>query len=50
MNPQKDDKITKWIQEQHIEEGDSQWILGSPIITLKMESRSASIAINTDIW
>ena len=50
MNPQKDNKITKWIQEQHMEEGNSQRILGSPIITLKTESRSASIAINTDIW
>ena len=32
------------------EEGDSQWILGSPMTTLKTGSRSASIATNTDIW
>ena len=50
MNPRKDDKIIKRVQEQHIEEGDSQWILGSLTTTLKMGSRSASIATNTDIW
>jgi len=31
-------------------EGDNQWILGSPTTTLKTGSRSASTAINTDIW
>jgi len=50
MSPQRDDRITKWAQEQHMEEGDNQWILGSPTTILKMGSQSASIATNTDIW
>jgi len=50
MNPQKDDKITKRVQERYTEKGDSQWILGSPMTTLKTGSQSASIATNTDIW
>jgi len=50
MSPRKDDRITKQAQEQHIEEGDNQWILESPMTILKMGSRSASIATNTDIW
>ena len=33
-----------------MEEGDNQWILGSPTTTLKTGSQSASIATNTDIW
>jgi len=33
-----------------MEEGDNQWTLGSPTTTLKMGSRSASIATNMDIW
>ena len=33
-----------------MEEGDNQWILGSPTTTSKMGSLSASIAISTDIW
>jgi len=50
MSPRKDDRITKQAQEQHMEEGDNQWILESPMTILKMGSRSASIATNTDIW
>ena len=50
MNPQKDDTITKQAPEQHMEDGDNQWILESPMTTLKMGSRSVSIATNTDIW
>ena len=50
MNPQKDDTITRQVLEQHTEEEDNQWILGSPTTTLKMGSRNASIATNTDIW
>ena len=33
-----------------MKEGDNQWILESPMTTLKMGSRSASIAANMDIW
>ena len=50
MNPQKDDMITRQVLEQHTEEEDNQWILGSPTTTLKTRSRSASIATNMDIW
>jgi len=50
MSPWKDDRITKQAQKQHMEEEDNQWILGSPTTILKMGSRSASIATNTDIW
>ena len=50
MNPQKDDTITKQAPEQHMEDGDNQWILESPMTTLKTGSRSASIATNMDIW
>jgi len=50
MSPWKDDKITRQAPEQHMEKGDNQWILGSLTTTLKMGSRSASIATNIDIW
>jgi len=50
MSPRKDDRIKKQAPEQHMEEGDNQWILGSPTTILKTESRSASIATNMDIW
>ena len=33
-----------------MEEEDNQWILGSPTTISKMESLSALIATNTDIW
>ena len=33
-----------------MEEGDNQWILESPMTTLKTGSQSASTATNTDIW
>ena len=42
--------ITRQALEQHIEEEDNQWILRSPTRTLKMESLSASIVTNMDIW
>ena len=50
MSLWKDDRITKQAPEQHMEEGDNQWILGSPMTILKTGSRSASIATNTDTW
>ena len=50
MSPQRDDMITKQAPEQHMEEGDNQWILGSLTTTLKMGSRSASTAISMDTW
>ena len=50
MNPQKDDTITRQVPERHIEEGDNQWILGSPTTTLRTGSQSASTATNMDIW
>ena len=50
MNPQKDDTITRQVLEQHTEEEDNQWILGSPMTILKTGSQSASIATNMDIW
>ena len=33
-----------------MKEEDNQWILGSPTTISKMESLSALIATNTDIW
>jgi len=50
MNQPKDDRTTKRALEQHTEEEDNQWILGSPMTTLKMGSQSASTVTNTDIW
>jgi len=50
MSPQKDDKITRWPQEQHMEGEDNQWILGGSTTTLRTESRSASTATNMNIW
>jgi len=50
MSPQKEDMITKQAPEQHMEEEDSQWILGSPMTISKMGSLSASIATSMDIW
>ena len=50
MSPQKDNRITKWAQEQHMEKEDNQWILENPTTILKIGSRNASTATNTDIW
>ena len=50
MSPQRDDRIIRQAPERHMEEEDNQWILGSPMTILEMESQSASIATNTDIW
>ena len=50
MSLQKKDTITKQALEQHMEEEDSQWILGSPTTISKLGSLSASIATSTDIW
>jgi len=50
MSPQKDDMITKQAPEQHMEEEDNRWILGSPTIISKMESLSASTATSMDTW
>jgi len=50
MSPQKEDTITKQVPERHMEEEDSQWILGSPMKISKMGSLSASIATSMDIW
>ena len=38
MSPQKDDKITRQPQEQHMEEEDNQWTLESPMIISKTGS------------
>ena len=50
MNQQKDDTTTRQVQEQPIEEGDNQWILGSPMTTSKMENQSVLTATSTAIW
>ena len=50
MNPQKDDMITKRVPEQHMEEEDNQWILGSPTTISRTGSLSTSIATSMDIW
>ena len=50
MNPPKDATITKREQEPPMVVENNQWILGSPTITSKTESQSASIAISTDTW
>ena len=50
MSSQKDDTITKRALEQHIEEEDNQWILGSPTTISKTGSLSTSIVTSTDIW
>ena len=49
MSPQRDDMITKQALEQHMEEEDNQWTLGSPMTISKMGSLSASIVTSTDI-
>jgi len=50
MSLQRDGIITKQVLEQHIEDEDNLWILGSPMKTSKMGSPSASIATSTVIW
>ena len=50
MSPQKDAMITKQVLEQHMEEEDNQWILGSPMTISKTGSLSASTATSTDTW
>jgi len=50
MSLQKNDRITKQAPEQHMEEGDNQWILGSPTTILKTGSQSASITTSMDTW
>jgi len=50
MSLQKEDMITKQAPEQHMEEENSQWILGSLMTISKIESLSASIATSMDIW
>ena len=42
--------ITRRAPEQHMEEEDNQWILGSPTTISKMGSLSASIATSMDTW
>ena len=50
MSSQKEDTITKQALERHMEEEDSQWILGSPTTISKIGSLSASIVTSMDIW
>ena len=50
MSLQKDATITKQALEQHIEEEDNQWILGSPTTISKTGSLSASTATSMDTW
>ena len=48
MNPQKNDKITKQVQEQHMEDEDSPQTLESPTTISRMGNQSVSIATSTD--
>ena len=41
---------TKQVLEQHIEDEDNPWTLGSPMKTSKMGSPSASIATSMVTW
>ena len=50
MSLQKDATITKQALEQHMEEEDNQWILGSLTTISKTGSLSASTATSTDTW
>ena len=42
--------ITKQVLEQPTEEENNPWTLGSQMRTSRIESQSASIVTNTDIW
>ena len=48
MSPQKEDMTIRREQEPHTVEGDNLWTSGSPTITSKMGSVSASIVTNMD--
>ena len=50
MSLQKDNKITRQVQEQHMESEDSPWTLESLTTISRMESQSTLIVINMDIW
>ena len=50
MNPQKDNMITRQVQESDMVVEDNQWTLESPTTTSKMGSLSTSTAKSTDIW
>jgi len=50
MNPQKEDTTTRQVQESPMVVKDNLWTLGNQTTTSRMESLSASIATNMDIW
>jgi len=50
MNPQRDITITKQIPEQHTEEENNPWTLGSLMETSRIGSPSASITTSMVIW
>ena len=50
MSPQKDNKITRQVQEQHTEDKNSPWTLENPTTISRMENQSVSIATSMDTW
>ena len=50
MSLQKDNKITRQVQEWHTEGENSSWTLESPKTTLRMESQSASTTTSMGTW
>jgi len=50
MNSQKENMITRQVQESPIVVENNLWTLGNPTTTSRMGSLSASIATNMDIW
>ena len=50
MSPQKNDKITKQVQERHTESEDSPWTLENPMTISRMENQSVSITTSMNIW
>jgi len=50
INPQKDVKITRQEQKQHMVDKDSPWILERAITTSRMGNQSVSIATSMSIW
>ena len=50
MSPQRDGMITKQVLEQHMEDEDNPWTLGSPMKTSKTGSPNTSIATSMVIW
>jgi len=50
MSPQKNDKITRQVQEQHTESENSPWALENPMSILRIENQSVSIATSMNPW